>query len=135
MIRRNTAQGWDVRRFGSWYPAELALKGCLTTDRLPVKPMVKALVKSRHNVCWYGNMSVCDRPTPYVTPAYTNMDEVTRPALTVAKKPDVSCDLRIGNICNEICPNIDLRGVLGKTPKVLRRKIMPMIRDHFVSLG
>ena len=105
------------------------------TDGLPVEPMVESLAKSRHHVCWYGTMSVCYRPTAFVTPTYTNIDEVTRPALTVAEKPDVSCNLRISNICDEIGANVHVRGVLGKTPKVLRRKVVPMIRDHSVSLG
>lgn len=62
-----------------------------------------------------------------MTSADTHFNKMTRSAMTVAKEPDVRCDLRVLNIRLEIRADLDLGHASWETPEVLMREVVPVV--------
>ena len=57
----------------------------------------------------------------------THLNEMTRSAMTVAKKPDVGSSLGVLNVCLELGADFDMSHVPGESPEMLRRKVVPVV--------
>lgn len=68
-----------------------------------------------------------------MTPADTDLYEMTRSTVTVAKEPDVRCDSRVLNVGLELGADFDVRHGFWETPEVLGREVVPVVWGSFAD--
>ena len=68
-----------------------------------------------------------------MTPADTDLNKMTRSAVTVTKEPEVRCNSRVLDIRLELRADFDMGHGSWETPEVLWREVVPVVWGSFAN--
>lgn len=109
------------------------MKSCAGIDRAPFEPMVEPLPETSHHVFWNRKISISYRAVSQMTCAYTDLNEMTRSAVTVAEEPYIRCYSRILDAGLELGADFDVGHGYWEAPEVLGREVVPVVWGPFAS--
>ena len=90
--------------------------------------MVEPLLKTSHHVRRNRKGSVSYGAAPYMALADAHLNKVTRSTVAIAEEPDVRCHMGAFDVCFECRADLNMGHVPRKTPDVLRREVVPVVR-------